>query len=154
MPEKTLDHALQLTLKYLDRRERTTQEVQQFLEKSAIDSSLRPLVLMRLKELNLVNDTRYAEIYIRSAADRGKGALYFQEKLAQKGITLEPSQIDQILAELSGGVSVADQIRELVTEKYPGWEHDRAQRLRAIRAMVTRGFSEDDIRDFFPDLDD
>lgn len=82
-PEKIWNYCLFL----LSKRDYTAAEMQQKLSLRSVPEEQREKYLTRLKDLDLINDQKYAERYLDSRLQiRPKGIFLLKKELAKKGI--------------------------------------------------------------------
>lgn len=74
-------------LSFLAKREYSEYELQQKLLRYCDDELLINELLLSLKEQNLQSDERFAELYVRSHAHRGKGPNWIRHQLMQHQIS-------------------------------------------------------------------
>ena len=89
-----LDHALRA----LRHRDRSTVEIDRYLESRGVTDDERRTALETLVRTDLVDDRRYAERRGHSLADRGAGNALIRYELARAG--LDPAVVDDVLASL------------------------------------------------------
>jgi SOS response regulatory protein OraA/RecX len=89
-----LDHALRA----LRHRDRSTVEIDRYLESRGVTDDERRTALETLVRTDLVDDRRYAERRGQSLADRGAGNALIRHELARAG--LDPDIVDDVLASL------------------------------------------------------
>ncbi|MTH55478.1 recombination regulator RecX [Bacillus mangrovi] len=84
-------------LDYLSYRMRSSKEIQQQLAKKEFQPETIQEVLYQLDEAGLVNDSRFAEAYLKTQMNSsGKGPDVIRQELIQKGIS--PLDIEQALS--------------------------------------------------------
>lgn len=130
-------------LAFLSGHLRTEHEIEQKLKEKEIPEPTIQATLVRLRDLNLVDDEQYAESYVRTMARTSdKGPIVILRNLRQKGV-LE-NDIDQGLAEypdedqVQNGIEIAKKLahhyqREPLTKM--------KQKVR--QGLMTKGFSGD-----------
>jgi regulatory protein len=130
-------------LALLARREHSRQELLRKLrQRGFAEADLRP-VLEELAAAQLQSDTRYAESYARSRAERGFGPLRIRAELQERGI--DASGIEAALAGLEADWEL--QAREAREKRFGGEPpEDLKQRTRQTRFLQQRGFSHDQVR--------
>ncbi len=74
-------------LRILDFGDCSRSEMQRKLKKKGFSGEGIDTVLRSLTESGLLDDGRYAENYIRSALDKGKGTVWIRNKLREKGVS-------------------------------------------------------------------
>ena len=132
--------AAALTL--LARRDWLTGELGAKLEAAGCDAQAAAAVIAELTEERLLDDSRYAERYVSSRAERGQGPLRIAAELASLGATRE-----LIAAALESGPdwrALAGTVRRRKFGLAPpgSW----AEKARQARFLQYRGFSADHIR--------
>ena len=129
------------SLGILARREHSARELQEKLlkrypeEKAAIDE-----VLLKLQEMGLQDDRRFAELWLRSQVARGRGPVRIRGEARHKGIEpcisqlLEVADIDWFEQALlvasrkfSSGISLAAKAKAYRFLSYRGFESDAIQ---------------------------
>ena len=93
-----------------------------------------------LEEHRFLDESRYLDILIRSALDRGHGLLRLRQDLRQRG--LPAALVDQALGELD--VDWFEQARQLRERRFgPGPVTDPKEKARQLRYLQYRGFTTD-----------
>jgi regulatory protein len=88
--EEALQQAVARALNYLSFRPRSREEVKRYLERKETPRELIDQVLVRLEQLDLINDQAFAEFWLESRARfNPKGAQAIKHELRQKGVTRE-----------------------------------------------------------------
>jgi len=93
-----MSDALDQALRALRHRDRSTVEIDRYLESRGIDDDERQTALETLVRTDLVDDRRYAERRAHSLADRGAGDALIRHKLEHAG--LDPDVVDDALVSL------------------------------------------------------
>ena len=93
-----MSDALDQALRALRHRDRSTVEIDRYLESRGITDDERQRALETLVRTDLVDDRRYAERRAQSLVDRGAGNAVIRHELARAG--LDPDVIDDVLASL------------------------------------------------------
>ena len=125
---------------YLDRGDRTEKELYTKLIKAGFNKTACEKVLIRLNELGLTDDRRYALRFCETAASKGLSRRAISEKLYLKGIPKDI--ISDTLSELE--VDEDEQIKALIQKKYArilGDGSDAKQIEKVYAALIRRGFS-------------
>ena len=113
------------------------------------DEDTSSLVVARMRELDLVDDRRFAAQYARELVDRkNAGKTAVRAKLMEKGVPRDV--IADVLDELSVDESAA--LRVLIEKKYKNKLADDKGRKQTIAALARRGFSLRDIRSAMDDF--
>ena len=130
----------------LARREHSVKELLRKLSERYEDWELISTVVSQLIEDNLVSDTRFAEMYVRSRIGKQFGPIKIKNDLRERGvsdhnITLAMNEADQDWLQL---------IQKLSKKKYgetvPSEAKETAKRMRFFQS---RGFDSDSIRFVF-----
>lgn len=107
-------------------------------------------VLVRMSELGLLSDARFAEVFVRGKAARfGAGRL--RRELSQRG--LERELIDDALASAELEPEL-DRARALWRSRFGSVAGDTREWARQARFLQSRGFSTDVIRKLLKEPDD
>lgn len=130
-PRLAKDHALRL----LGYRERSTAEVRTRLTDAGHPSPVVEGVLVRFRELELLDDARFADMWARSRAAAGYGRRRVARELSQKGVDAETAQV--ALDAAFSPASQAERARAVLRGSRPS---TRAERDRLLRRLVARGF--------------
>ena len=91
------ERAREAALKLLDYQDRTACEMIDRLVKKGFDIGISQDVTDSLISVNLINDKRYAELYLDYAKNSGKGSRWIVNKLKLKGIA--PEIIEEVMEE-------------------------------------------------------
>jgi regulatory protein len=143
-PEAAADpqaiRAAALTL--LARRDFLTGELGAKLQALGCDPQVTAGVMVELLQERLLDDTRYAERYVASRAERGQGPVRIAADLASLGAPRE--LIDAALGSGPDWRAVASSVRRRKFGAAPpgSW----AEKARQARFLQYRGFSADHIR--------
>ena len=131
-----------LALKCLTRREHSVFELTQKLREKTEHPEFVPDVIKELIQKKYLDDTRFAEMFMRARATKGYGPLRIKRELKEKGITeniaLIGADIKMIYERKFGHAPVKD-IRE---------------KAKQIRYLQYRGFSFDEIKKVLNHEDD
>lgn len=85
--ENTRRLAIELSLRYLSFRPRTEKEIRQYLGRHVIPPDKVDETILRLRELNLVDDASYARQWVEERQrSRPRGARVLRQELRKKGI--------------------------------------------------------------------
>jgi regulatory protein len=137
-PGTRLQHALDLSYRYLGRRDRTVAEIRRHLESKQVDPATVDAAVAELHEQGYLDDARFAQ---RFAEDRRAldawGAERIERKLRAVGVAGE-----HIAAALSA--QSADDERAaaiaLLSRRLGAPPHDDRSRERALGLLVRRGY--------------
>jgi regulatory protein len=135
---ETFQTAFNQACHFLSFRPRSEREVRQHLAKSSPDVDLIDRVVARLKELNFVDDTKFARFWVENRATfRPRGARALAHELRLKGVQPDVSQdiLDEAPAEEDGAYrAAAKKARALASLD------ERAFRQRLSAFLLRRGF--------------
>jgi regulatory protein len=139
MPElDLLQHALDLSYRYLGHRDRTVAEIRRHLEAKRVESATIDEAVAELHEQGYLDDARFAQ---RFAEDRRTldawGAERIERKLRDAGVGSE--HIEAALATQSADEARAAAI-ELLRRRLSGPPQDDRGRERALGLLVRRGY--------------
>ncbi len=142
-PERAWDYALWL----LGRQAYSAAELKRRLLRRQLPEADAEHVLTRLQAVQLIDDARYAEAYVRSRK-RTKGALALRQELRRKG--LDEADVEAALAEEGEADQAAAAAAVLAAQawRFAGAGSDdpnlaRKARLRAAAFLARRGFEPD-----------
>ena len=130
-----MSDALDQALRALRHRDRSTVEIDRYLESRGVTDDERETALETLVRTNLVDDRRYAERRGQSLADRGAGNALIRHELARAG--LDPDVVDDVLASLRPERERAEAI---VARRGAG--------PKTARYLTAKGFSYDVVESF------
>ena len=139
-------------LKLLSFRARTSKELSRRLREKGYDEALAGEVVEVFKRQRLVDDSAFAEEFVRSRGNQGAaGRRRLERDLKMKGI--ETALISQAL-EKFGPEEEASQALELGTRRLAAWKDlpQTKQRQRLYGFLGRRGFSNDAITAAFRKL--
>jgi regulatory protein len=133
-----LQHALDLSYRYLGHRDRTVAEIRRHLEAKRVESATIDEAVAELHEQGYLDDARFAQ---RFAEDRRTldawGAERIERKLRDAGVGSE--HIEAALATQSADEARAAAI-ELLRRRLSGPPQDDRGRERALGLLVRRGY--------------
>lgn len=133
--------ALNKTLKFLSFRQRTSSEIQKYLQKIHASEEAKTQVISKLEQLNLINDKAFINWWVEQrSAYRPRALRFLKIELKQKGISQE--LLDSVLSEYSA--SDEEKSAKTFAEKklqriknLPGIEIKK----KLFQALSSRGFS-------------
>ncbi|PKQ17314.1 MAG: hypothetical protein CVT67_00445 [Actinobacteria bacterium HGW-Actinobacteria-7] len=129
-----LRHARERALRLVGYRERSVGELRQKLLDDGYPPSVVDPLVERFIELLLVDDRRYAQMYVRSRRRSGFGDQRIARELSDKGVSAEIR--DSAIAECATEEPVA-RARGILGGRVPA---DRRERERFIRQLVAKGY--------------
>jgi regulatory protein len=136
--EDQYEVAYQRAIKFIDYRPRTEAEVCKNLRDHDVSAEIIELVVDRLKQLNLINDARFAQIWIENRNTfRPRSRRALNAELRQRGI--DAQTIDESLEDLDED-ALAYQAARKQRRKYESLERELFQQ-KMIQFLVRRGFS-------------
>jgi regulatory protein len=128
--DPTQRDGLERALSALERRERSTAQVERYLAERGVDDAEREQILETLARTSLVDDRRFAEIRASSLAERGAGDARIRYELGRAGIPAEI--LDEVFAAIPPELERAERIVAR-----------RGVSAKTARYLAGRGFSED-----------
>ncbi|MDR1941438.1 MAG: recombination regulator RecX [Endomicrobium sp.] len=116
---------------------------EKLLQKGYDDENSKAAV-QRLKELDYINDEKYALAYAKYLSDKGKAELIARKELEEKGISKD--LINKTLLSLKTQEEPYKQILKTIQIKFKSFNaDDRAQVRRMANYFLRRGFLSEDI---------
>jgi len=136
--------AFNVAANFLKTRERSKKEIRDKLKMKEYLPSVIEKVLEKLERLNIVNDKRFAEMFVRDRTRLNpKGRRALQMELAQKGI--DKKTIEEVLLETFSEDVEAESLKKIfekAEKKYSGFE-DQEKKQKIIKYLFSKGFSWD-----------
>ncbi len=128
---------------YLARREHGRAELLNKLKKFGFEANVAEGAITQLIKDGLQSNQRFAEAFVRSRIDQGKGPARIRAELRERG--LDDSLIDEALAD--AGQDWAALARDVRVKKFgsPG-PLDFREKARQMRFLQSRGFEQDHIQ--------
>jgi regulatory protein len=137
-PGARLQHALDLSFRYLGRRDRTVLEMRRYLEGKRVEPATIEEALASLHEQGYLDDARFAR---RFAADKRElehwGAERIERRLATLGI--DPDVLGAALGGREHGEELAAAL-EVLRRRFPYLADDPRERRRALGVLVRKGY--------------
>jgi regulatory protein len=131
------DRAFELSLRYLNRRERTEAEVRGHLQGRGLGAAATEDAIERLRDSGLLDDARFARLFCEDKRHLEQwGSERIVRSLRARGIVEE--LIEQVVAEVRDGPEIEVAL-EVLRRRFPGGlepEH----RDRAFGVLVRKGF--------------
>ncbi len=137
MSEATASQVRRLAMDYLARREHGYAELLVKLKQRGVPGDLALKELQKLVDEGLQDDSRFADMYTRAQAKRGKGPLYIINGLTSR-------ELDSNEAERAIRRSKMDWVAsavEVVHKKFPNGYDDQAEKAKGLRFLQQRGFT-------------
>ena len=145
MTDEIVSNIYNKALDVISRREHSEKELENKLLKKFESSELIDLVIERLKTNNLLNDERYAEMYVRIRKRKGFGPKRIGYELSSRGINNSISS--QVLDEIGGWKEAA---HDAFNKKYRnGIADDFKNKSKQKVFLQNRGFSFQEIDSVF-----
>ncbi|MDP9344149.1 MAG: RecX family transcriptional regulator [Actinomycetota bacterium] len=136
--EQRLQHGLDLSYRYLGRRDRTVLEVRRHLEAKRVEPATIDATVAELEEQGYLDDARYAR---RFTEDRRRldawGSDRIERKLRTVGVA--PELIARAVGDTSGG-SELDVAVALLERRFGVPPEDDRGRERALGLLVRKGY--------------
>jgi regulatory protein len=136
--ERELQRSLELSYRYLNRRERTEAELRAHLEGNGIAADGIDLAITALTETRMLDDARYARVFTEDKRTlEGWGTERICLALRQRGI--DRDLIDRALEE--GAIeSELERAVSLLRSRFPTPPADRRERDRALGVLIRKGY--------------
>lgn len=136
--EERLQHGLDLSYRYLGRRDRTVLEVRRHLEAKRVEPATIDATIAELEEQGYLDDARYAQ---RFTEDRRTldawGSDRIERKLRTVGVAAE--LIERALGDTAGG-SELDAAVALLERRFGAPPEDDRGRERALGLLARKGY--------------
>lgn len=128
------------TLYYLSFNAHTEKEIKDYLISHQATYDNAKVVLVRLKNLGLVNDEKYASDFVNNASSNGKGPNYIKSVLRQKGVSEDI--INQSLNHYSFDEMI-DNIKLIIEKELPKLNSFpiSKQKEKLLQKLLRLGFS-------------
>lgn len=140
----TPEYVREVALRLLVRREHSLKELMWKLEGRELPLEVVADVVNRLAEEGLQSDVRFAEIYVRSRADRGYGPRRLRAELRERGV--DDTLIEKSLAEAE--IDWQEQAHQYYLRRFgdtaPADWPDEAKRCRSLEQ---HGYTVEQIRE-------
>ena len=134
-------------LRALTRRAHSIHEMKQYLHRRAEDDALLPPLIARLRELNYLDDARYALNFARThAQSRRQGRFRIARELRNRGVPDQhiEAALEAVFAETDEASIVRAQIKRRLSSKHGPLDQKKIASL--YRSLLRAGFSSDIIR--------
>jgi regulatory protein len=138
-----LEHALELSYRYLNRRERTVAEVRRYLERQGVPGDTIEAAISTLDELGYLGDERFVRLFVADKRElEGWGDERIRRGLVTRGI--ERELINQVLADSTAADGAEetelDRARAVLQRRFPSPPRDRRERERALGVLLRKGY--------------
>ena len=95
------------------------------------------MLLDELEQLNLLDERRFVEVFVRSRAGRGQGPVRIAHEMRSRGV-----QEELVRSGLPAHDTLwVERAREVLAKKFPSAVSDVKERAKRIRFLEYRGFS-------------
>lgn len=141
--EERLQPALALALAFLNRRERTEQELRRQLERKGVSAAAANACVQVLIEDGYLDDARFALMYVHDKRElEGWGGERIERGLAERGIDrdLIASALARHEHEWGGSQTEFDRALALLRRRFPSPPRERRERDRALGVLIRKGF--------------
>ena len=120
----------------INRRDYSTSELTLRLQRDGYPSDVVKSVVERMVEVGVLNDSRYADVFIRSKISSGWGELRIERELSRRGVDVET--LDGWPDSYFDATNEAERAYELASRRrFSG----RDPYVKAVRYLIGRGFS-------------
>lgn len=133
--EQEREFARERALRVLGYRERSESELRQKLLDSGYPQQVTDAVVSRMAELGMVDDRRFAAMWVRTRISSGFGRRRIERELGSRGIDA------QIVAEAFAAVDDHDEVEDAVASLRGRTPRDPKERERLLRRLITRGYA-------------
>ena len=144
--DERLERAFALAFAYLNRRERTVDEVLRHLEQKGIAAPSAEAAVARLTEDGYVDDARFALMFVHDKRElESWGNDRIRRGLAHRGIErdLIETALAEHTAEFAPGETELDRALALLRRRFPSPPSERRERDRALGVLIRKGFESD-----------
>lgn len=131
--------ALDKALTHISASMKTEKQIRDFLAKKGYTAPVRDYVLERMHYYGFIDDYAYCKAYIAGVSGRGKRML--EADLIKRGA--DRSAVDKALSEVEES---CDEARTLAEKYLRGKQRTRENLYKAVKYLVSRGFSYDTAR--------
>jgi len=138
-------------LRYLAIRNRSDLELTAYLAKKSQNTELIQSLIDRFKQLNLIDNHRFAQEWINSRLKHGKGPRFIRYELKMKGIS--EADINSALAKISP-FEWTKSAKEILAKKIVGFRlrNPRFLTQKVKNYLYQRGFDNSHIKTIIDDL--
>jgi regulatory protein len=140
-----LQRALKLAYSYLNRRERTVQEVRGLLENKDVEQPVVDEAVAILSEQGTIDDARFARLFVQDKRELEQwGAERIRRGLLARGV--DRDLVADALADTAGALSrdpsesELDRALTLLSRRFSVPPRDRRERDRALGVLIRKGY--------------
>ncbi len=137
----------QRALGLLTRREHSARELARKLGARGVEPAEARATVDKMREAGWQDDTRFAELLVRSRASSGHGPLRIRAELATHGLDREAAAVALAGFEEGGGADWVVLARDLIRRRFESaLTGDRNAQRKAMEFLLRRGFSMEQVR--------
>jgi regulatory protein len=137
-----LQHALELSYRYLNRSDRTVSELRRHLEQRKVEAGTLERTIDTLTAQGFLDDARFARQFATDKREFGQwGSERITRGLLARGI--EREKVEAALEELATGETELDRALAVLRLRFPSAPRDRRERDRAIGVLLRKGYDSD-----------
>ncbi len=137
----------QRALGLLSRREHSARELERKLGARGVEPAEARATVDNMREAGWQDDTRFADLLVRSRASAGHGPLRIRAELATHGLDREAVAAALVGFEDAGSADWAALARDLIRRRFDlALTGDRIAQRKAMEFLLRRGFSMDQVR--------
>lgn len=153
MSDSEAGKATEAAYRFLSTRPRSIFEVRKKLERRGFCDDTIEKVIIKLKELNLLNDEEFALQTVRYLAEVKKYGPYFSaHRLREKGIDARTAEM--ALNKIYSNVDEKEAARRLILKKAPGRPTSGNEKGKLGRYLQSKGYTWETIKEVLEELDD
>ena len=142
---KSPQQALQSLMRLCARSEHSSGDALRLMKRWGVEDSEAQKVLMQLQRERFIDDTRYAEAFVRDKLNlSGWGAYKIKSSLRAKGISREI--IEMVIAPIIDAVDMSERLEEIMLRKMRTLKYTSAYdaKTKLIRFAASRGYNMDE----------
>ncbi|MCE7792246.1 recombination regulator RecX [Salipaludibacillus sp. CUR1] len=135
-----VDKAMQKALNYLSYRMRSEGEITRYLRDQEVSEGDIADIIDRLRELQFIDDLRFAEAFVRTKRDTAKkGPLLIEQELYQKGVSQH--HIDRAMKEYAEETQL-DHAIKMVEKKQSSYKKEgtKKKQQKLMQFVIQRGY--------------
>lgn len=140
---------LNKTLRFLSYRSRSRFEIVNYLKKRDVDQTNIDILLNKLEELTLIDDTDFAQQWTQAQLSKGKGPKFIRLQLINKGVSVDT--INHVINDLSPE-ELYSSARSIAKKKVKTKLSDFQAKMKLKQYLYGRGFSSNTINAVVDDL--
>jgi regulatory protein len=144
--DEPLQRALEFSFAYLNRRERTVDELRLALERKGIPGTAAEAAVGVLLADGYLDDARYALMFVQDKRElEGWGSERIRRELARRGLDgdLIEGALNAHETELVAGQTELERALVLLRRRFPAPPRERRERDRALGMLIRKGFDDE-----------